>query len=159
MASKPSHISIQNGQEIHLSVARHGVLVSSIIYKKLISISIDFFCWINFCCFKGRASLDSHSSNTVPLGEFAREAGAFFESQVPATYRVGVSCSRTCARVDRYLPTYQSPVRRPWRKWGRPVCPAGQPTISWPLRPRSSILSLQPEHFVPFSSQHPLTGF
>ena len=97
---------------------------------------------------QGRVSLDSHSSNTVPLGEFAREAGAFFESQVPATYRVGVSCSRTCARVDRYLPTYQSPVRRPWRKWGRPVCPAGQPTNSWPLRPPSNILSLQSVHFV-----------
>ena len=52
MASKPSHISIQNGQEIHLSVARHGVLVSSIIYKKLIGISIDFLVELIFAVSK-----------------------------------------------------------------------------------------------------------
>ena len=101
---------------------------------------------------QGRVGLDSHPSNSVPLGEFARVAG-LFERQVPG-YQVGgyPVVGQTCARVDRYLPTYQSPVRRPWRKWGRPVCPARQPTISWSLRPLSHILSLQPAHFVPSSS-------
>ena len=52
MASKPTYISFQIGQEIHLSVERHGVLVSSIIYKKLIGISIDFLVELIFAVSK-----------------------------------------------------------------------------------------------------------
>ena len=61
----------------------------------------------------------------MPLGEFARvERASLRERQVSGDSRE-VSCSRTNVCAGRPLPawtSYQSPVRRPWRKWGRPVC-------------------------------------